>query len=90
MARKFTGNRLASFAALSLLTLAPLSQARAEDARSAPHETTEYRFDDELVAGDTLSPNLEVLHVRTRKDRDSLVRVRMDYVRELCKSVESL
>ncbi len=48
------------------------------------------RFDDDLVAGGTVTPGLEILHVHARSDRDSLVRVRMDYVRELCTSVESL
>lgn len=51
---------------------------------------TEYRFADELVHGDLVNPNGEVLTVRRPGSRPSLVRARPHYIRELLKSVEML
>ena len=51
---------------------------------------TTYGFDDEQVFGDHPSPEGEVLRVRTRQRRDSLVRARTHFIPELLKSVEKL
>lgn len=64
------------------------SPARAEEPASP--DATVYEFDDDLVQGDTLSPALEVLTVRSRKGRQSLVRARESFVIELLQSVEQL
>jgi hypothetical protein len=64
--------------------------ARQPQSASSGPGSTSYTFDDELVAGGGVAPGLEVLRVRARRDSDSLLRVRVDYLRELCKSVENL
>lgn len=51
---------------------------------------TQYAFDDDLVRGDTLGPDVEVLQARRRGARDSLIRARENFVHELLKSVEDL
>jgi hypothetical protein len=51
---------------------------------------TQYTFDDELVAGDDVSPTLEVLHVRKQKRGNSLVRARTSFVDHMLKSIEDL
>jgi hypothetical protein len=71
--------------AVLLATLQPAA-ALADDAL----ETTTYTFDGELVAGDTSAPTLTVLHVRAKKARESLIRVREHFIAELCESVENL
>ncbi len=58
--------------------------------RGAPTADAEYAFDDDLVHGDHLSPNLELLHARRRGARDSLIRVREHFVDRLLQSVEQL
>jgi hypothetical protein len=50
----------------------------------------EYGFDDEVVQGGLREQNTEVLIVRGRGVRQSLVHVRTSYVRELLESVEDL
>ena len=62
---------------------------RAQDAAGAA-APLDYRFDDELVLGDTAAPTGEVLQVRTRGWRASLIRAREHWITELCKSVENL
>lgn len=52
--------------------------------------TTEYRFGDELVKGDLLRPDLEVIESRGKAARSSLVDVRASFVPELLKTVEDL
>jgi hypothetical protein len=67
----------------------PVSRVRAEP--PAPRsEVTNYAFEDELVHADGVSPTLEVLHGRTRAARESLIRVRDQFLVELRKSVERL
>ena len=49
-----------------------------------------YAFNDEMVQGDLYDPDSEVLQVRRRAHKTSLVEVRAGYLRELIKSVEDL
>jgi hypothetical protein len=51
---------------------------------------TSYSFDDDSVFGTTARPDGEVLPVRRRGQRESLIRTRESFVRELLKSVEAL
>jgi hypothetical protein len=80
---------LASLALLTLATAVPAA-ASAEEPDGARHETTSYAFEDDLVAGGVVQPGLEVLHVRRRGERQSLIRVRTQYVVELLESAERL
>lgn len=60
------------------------------DPPDADADVTSYRFDDDLVRGGVPRPTAEHLYVRRRNDRESLVRVRTQYVSELLKSAEQL
>ena len=68
------------------------SSVRAEPPAPEPaaYDVTTYTFDDTAVLGDTVGAMGEVLQVRQRPNRESLIRVRESYVRELFTSVEAL
>ena len=70
--------------ALSSLTV----PARAPDTEEPP--PTEYNFDDELVDGDLVRPDGEMLNVRRRGRRGSLIRIREHFIPEMLKSTEDL
>ena len=70
---------------LTCLLLAALSPSVA-----LADEPLKYSFDDHLVDADDRSPHLELLRVRPRDARESLIRVREHFVPELYKSVEDL
>ena len=73
----------------SALTYPP-AHARAEEPAGADATATAYEFEDDLVTGGTVQPGLEVLHVRRRGARESLVRARTQFIVELLKSAEAL
>lgn len=64
--------------------IAPI--AHADD----PQAETRYDFEDELVRGDLVRPDGEILEVRRRHGRRTLIRIRESFVAELYKSVERL
>ena len=70
---------------LALLFLALPSAALAEDP-----DVVNYSFEDELVGATDRSPHLELLRVRMRDARESLIRVREHFIPEVYKSVEDL
>jgi hypothetical protein len=51
---------------------------------------TTYDFGDELVAGDLVRPDGEMLSVRRRGRQSSLIRIREHFIPEMLKSVEDL
>ncbi|MDH5491637.1 MAG: hypothetical protein OEY14_06770 [Myxococcales bacterium] len=53
-------------------------------------EATTYDFDDDIVSGDLVRPDGEMLNVRRRGQRDSLIRIREHFIPEMLKSVEDL
>lgn len=55
-----------------------------------PAGETTYDFDDDLVSGDLVRPDGELLNVRRRGRRASLIRIREHFVPEMLKSVEDL
>lgn len=59
-----------------------------EEARRG--NTTTYDFEDDLVTGDLVRPDGELLNVRRRGSRSSLIRIREHFVPEMLKSVENL
>jgi hypothetical protein len=59
-------------------------------AQDAGGNTTTYDFDDDLVQGDLVRPDGEMLNVRRRGARASLIRIREHFVPEMLKSVENL
>lgn len=63
--------------------------AASASAQEAGAETT-YDFEDDLVTGDLVRPDGEMLNVRRRGRRASLIRVREHFIPEMLKSVENL
>jgi hypothetical protein len=70
---------------LGLVTFA--GGALAQD--KAGGETT-YDFEDDLVTGDLVRPDGELLSVRRRGNRASLIQIREHFIPEMLKSVEDL
>ena len=85
--KKFT--LFAVFAALTMLSTAGAIAQDAPAARGAGEATT-YDFDDDLVTGDLVRPDGELLNVRRRGQRNSLIRIREHFIPEMLKSVENL
>jgi hypothetical protein len=65
------------------------SRALAEEPRPLP-DTLSYTFEDQLVDANQRSSDLELLRVRTRRARESLLRIREHFIPELYKSAEDL
>lgn len=57
---------------------------------ASAQESTTYDFEDDLVTGDLVRPDGEMLQVRRRGRRASLIRVREHFIPEMLKSVENL
>lgn len=74
--------------ALVLMSAVPAFAQDAGGARGA--EPTTYSFEDDLVTGDLVRPDGEMLNVRRRGARSSLIRIREHFVPEMLKSVENL
>jgi hypothetical protein len=53
-------------------------------------DATTYDFEDDLVSGDLVRPDGEMLSVRRRGRRSSLIRIREHFIPEMLKSVEDL
>jgi hypothetical protein len=69
------------------VALAPA--ALAQDAADGDN-LTRYEFEDDLVGGDRPNPNGEILNVRRRGQRESLIRVREHFIDHLLESVQRL
>lgn len=64
------------------------SPAAAQETRFL--DTTEYRFDDDVVLGDLVRPDDADIVVRRRGKERSLIKVRTHFIPEMLKSVEDL
>ncbi len=71
------------------LVLGVLSVSAGAFAQDKGGETT-YDFDDDLVTGDLVRPDGELLSVRRRGNRASLIQIREHFIPEMLKSVEDL
>ena len=73
---------------IMVLVLAPMvvSPVYAQD----DENTTTYDFEDDLVQGDLVRPDGEMLSVRQRGRRSSLIRIREHFIPEMLKSVEDI
>ena len=78
-----------SFVAPSV-SLAQDAPAPAEKAAPSAAGATAYDFDDDLVTGDLVRPDGELLSVRRRGNRASLIQIREHFIPEMLKSVEDL
>jgi hypothetical protein len=76
--------QLAALVAVSVLAVSASAAAQTKD------ENYSYRFDDELLVGDTLASTPPLLRLRPRPPRVTLLRPRVAFVGELLKSVEAL
>ena len=74
---------------LVLGVLSASGAALAQDKAAGGGETT-YDFDDDLVTGDLVRPDGELLSVRRRGNRASLIQIREHFIPEMLKSVEDL
>jgi hypothetical protein len=69
------------------LLVAPMALAQDQGGGEG---TTTYDFEDDLVTGDLVRPDGELLNVRRRGSRSSLIRIREHFIPEMLKSVEDL
>jgi hypothetical protein len=74
------GNALAQDQAAAAPAAAPAAEPQA----------TSYDFEDDLVTGDLVRPDGELLSVRRRGNRASLIQIREHFIPEMLKSVEDL
>lgn len=80
----------AVFAALTMLATVSASAQDAPAAGGGGGDATTYDFEDDLVTGDLVRPDGELLNVRRRGQRNSLIRIREHFIPEMLKSVENL
>jgi hypothetical protein len=80
---------LAVFAAALLSGGAQAQDADKPAGGSAAGATT-YDFEDDLVTGDLVRPDGELLSVRRRGNRASLIQIREHFIPEMLKSIEDL
>ncbi|HEY6881245.1 MAG TPA: hypothetical protein VI299_24635 [Polyangiales bacterium] len=66
------------------------AQAQEADAKAGAAGATSYDFDDDLVTGDLVRPDGELLSVRRRGNRASLIQIREHFIPEMLKSIEDL
>jgi hypothetical protein len=74
---------------LAIALTIPLAPTLAS-AQDRDDPVTRFEFEDDLVRGDLVRNDGEILHVRRRRTRDTLIRARESFVAELYKSVENL
>ena len=53
-------------------------------------DRTHYNFEDEIVHGDLVNPDGEILHARRGGKKESLVRVRESFISHLLNSIQQL
>ena len=81
--------KLSVFAILATLFVTVPAMAQ-DGAAPAPADATTYDFEDDLVTGDLVRPDGELLRVRRGGRRDSLIKIREHFIPEMLKSVEDL
>ena len=59
-------------------------------AATAATNVTEYDFEDDLVTGDLVRPDGDLVGARRKAKVSSLIRVRKNFIPEILKSVENL
>lgn len=80
--------KLLAVPAILVAGLAFALPAQAQDAGFAA--TTEYNFEDDLVTGDLVRPDGELIGARKKAKVNTLIRVRKHFIPEMLKSVENL
>jgi hypothetical protein len=86
--------KLVALTVFALAMTSTLGAGAQDDAKSAagaaPASTTTYDFEDDLVTGDLVRPDGELLSVRRRGNRASLIQIREHFIPEMLKSIEDL
>jgi hypothetical protein len=81
---------VAALSALSFGSAQAQDEEKPAGAAPAAAGATAYDFDDDLVTGDLVRPDGELLSVRRRGNRASLIQIREHFIPEMLKSVEDL
>lgn len=80
-----------SIALVLLLFVFPdKSEAQDVGAGASATNVTEYDFEDDLVTGDLVRPDGDLVGARRKAKVSSLIRVRKNFIPEILKSVENL
>jgi len=86
---------LGLIALMSLIAIPAFAQQQEQagspqQAATGQPGTTTYDFEDDLVTGDLVRPDGELLNARRRGARSSLIRIREHFIPEMLKSIENL
>ena len=81
---------LISMAAALALPLLPRVASAQDAGGGGGVDSTTDDFKDDVVSGDLVRPDGEMLNVRRRGQRASLIRIREHFIPEMLKSVEDL
>lgn len=68
----------------------PADKAKPAGKGDAPAKVKNYEFDADLLEGNVVTPTGEFSAARTFAEHGSLIRVRVDFVKEIVKSAEDL
>jgi hypothetical protein len=75
---------------VSIFTLAPCVFAQEGGGGGGVAQVTEYDFEDDLVTGDLVRPDGDLVGARRKAKVSSLIKVRKHFIPEILKSVENL
>jgi hypothetical protein len=94
---KYMAKFVASLAFFAIVFLASSAAFSQDAAAPAPAPTggtasqvTEYDFEDDLVTGDLVRPDGELVGARRKAKTSLLIKVRQHFIPEILKSVENL
>lgn len=68
----------------------PAAAAAEGDAAAAAPRVKNFDFDADLINGELIKPDGDQFVARTRPEHGNLIRVRVDFIREIVKSAEDL
>jgi hypothetical protein len=88
--KKYLASAALAAALMVGATFTSAAQAQDEKGGAAPAGATTYDFEDDLVTGDLVRPDGELLSVRRRGNRASLIQIREHFIPEMLKSIEDL
>ncbi len=77
-------------ASIGLGGLVSSAFAQEEGAAQQPQKIKTYDFSGDNIEGDLLSPDGDVVDVRSFASHSSLIRIRRDFIKEILKSAEDL
>ncbi len=75
---------------LSLLAVPAFAQKAADKADPSYKQKTVYDFDDDVVEGDLVKPDIETVGAAGKVKHSSLIKIRTDFIAEMLKSAEDI